>query len=94
MIAGLNPGIPNLAMATLRMWAAASWGESVRKRIPTSAASTVLEPRSWERRKSSIGAQNSEPTRTIGKFLILPVWTSVAVSKISSRVPKPPGMAM
>ena len=46
---------------------------------------------SVSRAQSRSPAQYSVPTRTTGKWRILPVWMRVSASNSSSSVPKPPG---
>src|SRR5581483_139579 len=83
---------PN-SLAWRRTMAQTSSGESVTCSHDASPGSMVLASTSVSIRNSTSGRQNARPTRIIGKRWILPVWINVSVSKISSSVPNPPGIA-
>lgn len=74
-----NTSLPSKTVTTMRLDIPALTVPSARKRVRTNC---------------SIGAQKSVPMSTSGNSWVFPVWITVAVSKISSRVPKPPGRAM
>jgi hypothetical protein len=71
----------------------ATAGSSVAAAIISMSSGAIVPTRSSEPAMKPVsGSQNSVPIAMIGKRSILPVWIRVMVSKVSSRVPKPPGM--